>query len=967
MYQPSNIFAGRIQDLALLKTAFERTLSGHGQVVTVSGEPGIGKTRLVRQLADVARAQDTVVLWGQCPEVRGAPAYWPWIRIIGSCVDEIGPALTESLDRPTLSHLSRLIPELRAPRSSDEPTSDPDTARFQMFNSVATLLKGASETRPLLIVLDDLHQADVPSLRLLEFLARETADARVMILGTFRNVEVSGDHPFRDVLGEFARLESSQRLHLEGLELEEVGDFVGQAMEDKRWAEHVSALHRRSEGNPLYLIEMLRVLETERMGENALRIDQEIPETIRDLIRRRLNRLSASCNEALSRASVLGRDFHVAHLGRLLNELPTEELLDALDEALMAGIIEDNAPPPGRYRFTHILIRDTLEDELSPIQQARLHAHAGAVLEALYETDLRGHASELAYHFAMASPVTDSEKSVRYSLLAGEIALESYAWEDALSHFQKGLGSVDQIGDDLKPALLFGTAKAQTALASFEEAWDNLLSALDIYVDMGDADNAVAVAEYPVPYVGGLQGIAIRLEKALSLVPQGSIAAGRLLSRYGRLLNLVESDYEGAVAAFDLALDIARREEDEELEQHVLMDAADVDLHELRWTDLLTKCLRAMELGRPQRDPSARFEPLFLAGQALTAMGRPKEAEPHATAAFELARTLNNGELLTRASYSAEKLHHYLGDWDSATNRVEQGLSAVPSNQQLIALRALLAYETGRFDEGRVFIERLFDVVRGPKLPGSLSDVSVAVILPHLSRITENEEWLDIAEKAATSVIGSPHATLLYKVSARTGLGFIAASRKDARLAEEQYAHLAPHRKMVFPFTLVERVLGLIATAMGDSERAVAHFLEAEEFLAGAGYGPELVWTYHDHVQSIYELNAGASVGEVERLAGEGLSITRALGMGPLAKRLESLQALLAPGPSHRSAFPGGLTEREVEILRLLAEGRTNRQIGRQLVISVNTVQRHVSNILAKTDSANRTESVRYAIRNGLV
>ncbi len=228
MYSSDTYSAGRNREMAVLESALEGMLSGQGQVVMVSGEPGIGKTRLAREFAKVAQERNVEVLWRSCPEVQRAPPYWPWIQVIRSVVPS-SITSTDWISDDASSEPNRLVPELSAHRSPVRRMGDPDSGRFPLFDSVAAVLSNAAEYRPLMLALDDLHQANVPSLLMLEYVARETSLSRVMILGTYRNVEVTAHHPLRDSLGSLARLESFRRVNLGGLDAQQVQNFLRQS------------------------------------------------------------------------------------------------------------------------------------------------------------------------------------------------------------------------------------------------------------------------------------------------------------------------------------------------------------------------------------------------------------------------------------------------------------------------------------------------------------------------------------------------------------------------------------------------------------------------------------------------------------------------------------------------------------------------------------------------------------------
>ena len=341
---------------------------------------------------------------------------------------------------------------------------EPEQARFRLFESITTFLRNAAGSRPLVIVLDDLQWADRSSLLLLEFLSREFASSPFMVLGTYRDVEVSRQHPLSQSLGNLARGSGYLRVQLSGLTQPEVEQLILVTSEVNLSNNLIETVHRRTEGNPLFVSEVVQAFQHGGTEDPAL---ASLPEGIRDAIGRRLNRLSESCNRVLTLASVIGREFSLNLLGLLIQDQPEETLLEALEEALTAGVIQESMASADRYQFSHALIQEAVISELTAARRVRLHAQIGEGLEELYGSDAEAHAAELAHHFARATTAGDTNKLVRYSLLAGKEALATYAHEEALTYFDQALAAkgVDWAGtepakDGETAALLFGKVRA---------------------------------------------------------------------------------------------------------------------------------------------------------------------------------------------------------------------------------------------------------------------------------------------------------------------------------------------------------------------------------------------------------------------------------------------------------------------------------------------------------------------------
>ena len=540
------VFVGRQRKMGELKASLEEALSGRGRLVTLVGEPGIGKTRTAQELATYAGLRGGQVLWGRCYEEQGAPPYWPWVQAIRSYVRDIDPEQLRSEMGAGAADIAEVVSDVREqlPGLDTPPQIEPEQARFRLFDSITAFLKSAARRKPLVLVLDDLHWADHPSLLLLEFVARELANARVLVVGTYRDMELSRQHPLSQTLGELTRERLFQRVLLRGLDREDVGRFIELASGLTPPDGMVEAVHRQTEGNPLFVTEVVRLLvqEGELTQGGAGQRDSwsvRIPEGVREVIGRRLDRLSERCNETLTIASVVGREFTLEQPSPLIDDISGDRLLEVLEEALAARVVEELPHSVGRYQFTHALIQETLADELSTTRKVRLHARIAQAMESLYGNDVEAHVSELAHHFAEAQTLLGTERLVRYSLIAGERALSAYAYEEALVHFERGLAAKeDRPTDEETAALLFGLARVQEATVErhrFQEVADLLKRAFDFYAECGDLDRAVAIAEYPLSLLGGQNvGLDELISRAIALVPSDSHTAGRLLSRYVR-------------------------------------------------------------------------------------------------------------------------------------------------------------------------------------------------------------------------------------------------------------------------------------------------------------------------------------------------------------------------------------------------------------------------------------------------
>ena len=308
MSWPSEVFVGREREMGILGSAFEKTLSGERTVAMLVGEPGIGKTRTARQFARFAERQGAIVLWGRCPEGSEAPAMRPWIQIIRSYADHTDPEVLAQELGSGASAIAEVVVSLKEKLPELEPLreiQDPKSSRFRLFDSVGSFFQLACLDRPVVMVMDNLHWWDEPSLKLLEFIAYEIRDAQLMIIGTYRDSAADRSHPLRQVLVNLTREQLFQRVALRALSREDVTRFIEQVYQENPDGALVDALFARSEGNPLFMTEVVKLLmadgqESGGDDRGATLSARKIPEGVREVIGSRLDRLSGGCRGMLS-------------------------------------------------------------------------------------------------------------------------------------------------------------------------------------------------------------------------------------------------------------------------------------------------------------------------------------------------------------------------------------------------------------------------------------------------------------------------------------------------------------------------------------------------------------------------------------------------------------------------------------------------------------------------------------------
>ena len=554
-------FVGRKDELAALTAGLDDAFAGHGRLFLISGEPGIGKSRLAEELGGRARERGAAVLVGRCWEAGGAPPFWPWVQVIRARLRERdAEVLRMELGRGA-PDVAQIVPELRDlfPDIPAVPSTESDAARFRLFDAVASFLRASSREQPLVLALDDVHAADDPSLLLLRFVAGQLADARVLVLSAYRDVDPTPSDPLGSTLAELVREPVTTSLPLRGLGEADIAGLIEVTTDQKPSARFVEALHAGTEGNPLFVGEIVRLLATEdRLGDAAESL--VIPPSVSEVITRRLTRLSPECRHGLELASVLGRGFDVDVLERLRAADP-DSLAALIEEAVGQRLLSD-APAASRQRkFSHVLVRDALYDGLEPDVRRELHLRALAVLEEVCADDPGPQLAALAQH---AFAGGDAEAGIGYAQAAGDRALGLLAYEEAARLYGTGLAAVTDEGT--RSDLLLALGRALQRSGEAERAKQAFLEAAELARRLGRrADLAHSALGYAGRFAWGRAGSD---ERMIPLLREGLAAAEDDLALRVRLLGRLaaamgdEPDKQPREELSREAIDLARTTED---------------------------------------------------------------------------------------------------------------------------------------------------------------------------------------------------------------------------------------------------------------------------------------------------------------------------------------------------------------------------------------------------------------------
>ena len=486
-------FIGRERELAELDAGLTDAISGRGRMLLLSGEPGIGKTRLADEFSTIAASRGAIVIWGRCWEGAGAPPYWPFIQIVRGCAAR--PHFARHIEGlgANVRFIASIVPEIRQafglPLQEPGPTpSDPEEARFKLFDSVTTLLRSFSLDDQLMLVIDDLHDADQSSLQMLRFIAHGLRESRIFVLGTYRDAEVRSSADLQRLIGDLSR--EALSIPLGGLGKRELAQLVESRTGRPADEGFVETLYQATDGNPLFVDGVVRLMIAEGEFEHGKPIGADrfkIPNGVRESIRRSLASLPPAARPILEVGAAIGNEFDVGVL-QSASGSDAEDLRLLLDQGDRVGVLSPAAESRGSRRFAHALIREAIYQEIASSDRRRLHAAIAAAIENRYGKELKPHLAALAHHFLEAEI---PEKAIDYLIRAGDAALAVYAFDGAISHWEKAVALFGEHGGDvMRKADLLSNLGFTLYQVDEKEGLALLEEALSLYEHVGDEARA---------------------------------------------------------------------------------------------------------------------------------------------------------------------------------------------------------------------------------------------------------------------------------------------------------------------------------------------------------------------------------------------------------------------------------------------------------------------------------------------
>jgi DNA-binding SARP family transcriptional activator len=892
---------GRARELGVLEEHWHEAVSGVRQLVLLSGDAGIGKTRLAAELGSRARGDGALVLYGRFDEETIAP-YQPVVEMVrgwssGASLDPLRECLGTRA-----AELAILFGEL-GPPPADHGSSEGDRLRF--FDAVAALLAEAGATGPLVLVFDDLHWADRPTLQLLRHLVRSPQPSRALLLGTYREAELESGHALHELIADVRRDGMLRHVALSGLAESEVGELVTALGVPGAEPAFVHALHGETDGNPFFIEEVVRHLrDSDRALEADISLaDAGVPEGVREVTARRLRRLDAESRQALSVAAVVGREFDYDVL-QAVAPLEEEALITALEEGVEARVLRE-AGRVGRYAFTHALVRATLYDGLSQLRRARLHGRVGEAIARLRGADLDPHLPLLAYHFAQAAPVEQPERAIDYALAAARRADRQLAWEEAAHHYRAALRARELIGifeDPVRAELLLaqGASEDRAGMeAAARTTFQGAAATARVLRDPSLLGRAALGFAGQWSVLGRVDEARLALlEEALAeLGDEDSPLRARLLARLALEL-YYSGDPDRRLALSEQAVDLARRLGD----PRTLATCLDARHYALWRPENVNERLEvAAELRRVAEetgDPELELEGAGWTVVDLLELGDIQGADIQIAAASKLAEAMQRPIWRWWTSLLRCTRAQLDGRFEEAERIADEALEIGRHGQAENAVNAYwqamfnIRREQGRLAEVEPSVRRFIDLY--PMLKAWRA--ALALLLIELGRVDEaREEFSALAgedmPRDANWLIG---VTLLAEVCGALG---------DGERAEPLYALLEPYagRNVVVGRAATcngaaSRLLGTLAAAMRAWELAEEHFIDALAMHERMGARPWVARTQLAYAEMLLARRRRGDKARARELLADAVLTADALGMRCFAQRARDLVPAAGPG-----------------------------------------------------------------------
>jgi tetratricopeptide (TPR) repeat protein len=902
-------FVGRQEEKGELLALLERTMAGTGSMVMVGGEAGIGKTRLAEEIASEARRRGATALTGHCYEMEGSPPYIPFLEMTETIARVAPPEVFRQALGEDASEVARLMPELRRmfPDIPEPLRLPPEQERHYIFNGLRDFLKRSSETQPLVLVLDDLHWADESTLLLLAHIARDLHEVAILVLGTYRDVELNTARPLAKTLEDLLRRRLAYRLGLKRFSEEGVATLLCALAQAEPPPVLVKIVYSETEGNPFFVEEVFqhlseegKLLDDEGSWRADIAVDElDVPESVRLVIGRRLERLTEHCRRMLSTSAVVGRAFGFRLLEQL-GDVAGEELLDAIEEAERAQLVTVSSQgQEPRFTFAHELIRQTLLSEISLPRRQRLHLRVAEAMEEVFAQSIEGYAADLAHHFYQAGGFADATKTLTYLEMAGDRSVTAAAFDEAARHYEEALSLYG--GEDQRhlAALLTKVGFAQRGAGNWDQAFDNWNQALGVYEQLGEGESVGRICRAIIDQHvwGGRAAEAIKTaERGLRLLTERDRGRARLQAGASTAF-ATAGNYETARAAMEEALAIADELGDAHLKAEALSSACVFFWSFFESRSCVETGLKAAEIWRASGRLWNLAGTLSIVEQGLTMMGRFSDAVQVRDEAMPLAERL--GHLGATMTSDRTKLM-----WVQAAGDIDKYEALIPIDIEITGttillaqtgvLKGLLHFWRGRWDEALLH----FLAAADDELPGTFMGMNRCILLMALATMGESDKARKlIAEGEAQAPPGVPRTSGAWSmvVSTAEALWILGERGGTAALYPLLLEHLSSGTVIrSFDERLIETVAALAAAAGNQWDTAERHFESALQQATEIPIRIEQAETRRYFAEALIARGSDDDLRRAQELATEAIEIYRDVGMPrheELAKSLLSTES----------------------------------------------------------------------------
>ncbi len=961
-------FVGREAELAVLRGALAAAVDGRGGGVLIAGEPGVGKTRLLGRL--IEDAAGFRVLQGRAYETEGLAPYLPLAEAIaGLTRDEY---LDAAAGKEAL--LALVSPELR--RGLNAVPAD-GASRYEVFEAVAGFFVELGKTSPLLLCLDDLHWTDGGTLLLLRHLLRRVQDAPVLVLGTYRTVELGRGHPLLETLAEIEREQLAGVITLLPFEAGESARIVESIAGALPGTQTLAALQKETGGNAFFLVQLVQDLLASGIDLSAadgVRERRGAPRSVRQVLSRRFDRLSLPARRLLEAAAVCGDGFQ-SELAAWAADIDLGRHVDAIEEAILAGLVRDGE---SACYFVHPLIRTTLLEEMSTARRREMHRRIFAATEEEYgSADDSPALGELAWHAAQSYLKVLDTRALDLAKRAARRASRLLAFEEASDLLDLALTVAERVyGVDLV-AHYFLAADAAYRAARFTRAMQHYARVVSIANKPEQVARAAIAYEDAMLASGTPRGRGDRsielLESGLRAIGDGDpVLRSRLLAGLARA-RFFGGDPEAAGPLSEEAVDLARQSADLAALAYALNSRRIAIWGPDRLEERLTVATELTHLAAQIGDQSLRLESRQWRVIALLEAGRGDEFDAESAAFIREAEESHEPYWMFKAGELRAMTAGIRGDFafagEFARSTMEAGRR---SGREVMALDGFLALYGLRAVEGRP-AEMLDEMVQMewefPILP--IFKYFVLKILCDQGMLSDARIQLD--RISATPIEALRRDYFVHMILWAASESAVALGDRD--YAAAIYPHMLPYRDRIagqLPVCAgpLARPMGKVAALLGLWKEAEEHFETALALSRRIRSTPFAAHTQIDLARMLLARPGAtaAQIGRAKQLATEAEETYRALNLPAVedARRLLA-DPRLSRAPAARPGYPGNLSEREVEVLRLVARGSSNRAIADVLVLSERTVERHVAKIYDKIDIHTRAEAAAFAMRHRLI